>query len=320
MGTACCSDTSISDDDKMPKKTIPIVRGIRAKIAYNDTTNWIQQSATGENIGLKTPIDTQNLVANPGWTDYFSMSLTKCTGCEFEYEEATGKAGKKSFVMVASVAVPAVGTYGSLGTDANSATEVYEYNSTHNERVAGTVIITMRTTNFMTVPLRISSTNVNFVNDWIYAAEQFKNTDAETFEMFDVSDTGRSKYKKACAESGTFGGTAPPAPGQAKSSTIVDRHYSRTEPKIENKAMYEEVRPFEISYQFVKGSVCMDYASAGFELIANAPATIKSKRPTTPKCAVQRAGECAVVGDGCTWSSCSYSTSSLFAAEAASLV
>jgi hypothetical protein len=315
--TACCSDTSVGTDDKMPHKAIPVLNGIRAKLAYDDTTNWIQESAATENIALRTPIDTQNLEANPGWTDYYAMSLTKCTGCEFEYKADTGKAGKKSFTQVGAITAPALNKAG------DGTTEVYKYNSTHNREVAGSAVIIMRTTNVVTIPLRVPKSNINFLNDWMYAAEQYTDTKAESLEMFPSSDDRLSKYKKACAQHGTFSGTAPPAPGQTRSTTIVDRVFNSDDDmteKVDNWKMFDPMRPFEIKYQFVKASVCMDFASVEFHRIADKPVTINATMPTSPTCSVKRAGECAVTSSGCTFSACSYSTSSLFATLAASAV
>merc|ERR1712072_135531 len=188
----------------------------------------------------------------------------------------------------------------------------------------------MRTTNFMMVPIRISSNNRDFVNDWIWAAENFTSAQAAQYEMFSSKFHGgnSSGYETACAAKGTFSGDrkAPP-PGGQKLTRIVNRTWTVptwtdncTTNTTEN--MYDANRPFEVAYKFVKTSVCMDYSSYKIEKKEDAPITIDAKRPTSPVCAVKRVGECAVVNPGanCTWSACSYEQSSLFAAMAAALV
>merc|ERR1712072_1118330 len=87
----------------------------------------------------------------------------------------------------------------------------------------------MRTTNFMMVPIRISSNNRDFVNDWIWAAENFTSAQAAQYEMFSSKFHGgnSSGYETACAAKGTFSGDrkAPP-PGGQKLTRIVNRTWT----------------------------------------------------------------------------------------------
>merc|ERR1712072_772664 len=336
----CCTTKNPDDESLFPKKSTLIVKGIHGAFPFNDTTNWIQEAPEGQPIGLKVPIKTTEQTDDAGtvkvkanWTDYFAMSLDTCTGCELAFLSKSGYPAKKDFSQISSIAVPVFGSKMLSGDKSNlpAASEVYKYSDTHNERVVGNAVITMRTTNFMTVPIRISPNNIAFVNDWIWAAENFTSAQAAQYEMFSDKFHGgkASGYTSACAEKGTFSGAEAPAPGGQKLTSIVDRKWTpNSEGNVEggggNRAedMYNADRPFEVAYKFVKTSVCVDYSSYKIEKKEDAPITIDAKRPTSPVCAVKRVGECAVVNPGatCTWSACSYEQSSLFAAMAAALV